>query len=70
MIDAACSVTTRAVVVVVGTGAATVLRGGQSYAATWSRASVADPTRFTVTGSGAPLPLASGPVWILLLPAN
>ena len=54
----------------VGTGSATVLRDGQSYAATWSRASVEDPTGFTVTGSGAPLPLASGPVWILLLPAS
>jgi hypothetical protein len=54
----------------VGTGSATVLRDGQSYAATWTRPAVADPTRFTVTSSGAALPLASGPVWILLLPAN
>jgi hypothetical protein len=54
----------------VGTGPATVLRDGQSYAATWTRAAVDAPTRFTVTSSGAPLPLASGPVWILLLPAT
>jgi hypothetical protein len=54
----------------VGTGAATVLRDGQSYAATWSRSAVDAPTRFTVTSSGAQLPLASGPMWILLIPAT
>jgi hypothetical protein len=54
----------------VGTGSATVLRDGQSYAATWSRSAVDAPTRFTVTNSGADLPLADGPLWILLLPAS
>jgi hypothetical protein len=54
----------------VGTGTATVLRDGQSFAATWSRSSVSAPTRFAVTSSGADLPLAAGPVWILLVPTN
>lgn len=54
----------------IGTGSATVLRDGQSYAATWTRTAVDAPTRFTVTSSGADLPLASGPVWILLLPTS
>ncbi|HEY4019060.1 MAG TPA: DUF3048 domain-containing protein [Pseudonocardiaceae bacterium] len=54
----------------VGTGSATILRDGQSYAATWSRSAVSAPTRFTVTSSGADLPLANGPVWVLLLPTN
>lgn len=54
----------------VGTGSATVLRDGQSYAATWTRSAVDAPTRFTVTSSGTDLPLASGPVWILLLPTS
>ncbi|HEY4459451.1 MAG TPA: DUF3048 domain-containing protein [Pseudonocardiaceae bacterium] len=54
----------------VGTGSATVLRDGQSYAATWTRSAVDAPTQFTVTSSGAQLPLASGPVWILLIPAT
>lgn len=53
----------------VGTGSATVLRDGQSYSATWSRSAVDAPTRFT-TSAGADLPLANGPVWILLLPTN
>ena len=54
----------------VGTGSATVLRDGQSFAATWSRSAVDAPTSFTVTSSGADLPLASGPVWILLVPTG
>ena len=54
----------------VGTGSATVLRDGQSYAATWNRTAVDAPTRFTVTSSGADLPVVSGPVWILLLPTG
>ncbi len=53
----------------VGTGRATVLREGRMYTATWSRATAAAPTRYTVTGSGAALPLAAGPVWIMLVPA-
>ena len=54
----------------VGTGSATVLRDGQSFAATWSRSAVDAPTHFTVTSTGADLPLATGPAWIFLVPAN
>lgn len=50
----------------VGTGAATVLRDGQSFAVTWTRPDPASPMRLT-TPAG-PLPLAPGPVWILLVP--
>lgn len=50
----------------VGTGEATVLRDGQSFAATWTRPDPASPMRLT-TPAG-PLPLAPGPVWILLVP--
>lgn len=51
----------------IGTGTATVLRDGQTYEATWSRPTAADPTRYAVAGSGTPLPLATGPVWVLLV---
>ncbi|MEY7970390.1 DUF3048 domain-containing protein [Saccharomonospora xinjiangensis] len=51
----------------VGTGDATVLREGKRYDGTWSRPSAGDGTRFT-TASGEPLPLADGPVWVVLLP--
>ncbi|HEX5119882.1 MAG TPA: DUF3048 domain-containing protein [Pseudonocardiaceae bacterium] len=51
----------------VGTGPATVLRGGVRFAATWSRPSATAPTRFTVTRSGQPLPMATGQVWVLLV---
>ncbi|HEY1574619.1 MAG TPA: DUF3048 domain-containing protein [Pseudonocardiaceae bacterium] len=51
----------------VGTGPATVLRGGQRFAATWSRPTATAPTRFTVTRSGQSLPLAAGQVWVLLV---
>lgn len=50
----------------IGTATATVLRDGQSFAATWSRPDAAAGTTFTV--DGRPLPLAEGPVWILLTP--
>jgi hypothetical protein len=52
----------------VGTGAATVLRDGRQFRATWSRDF---PNRSTVytTADGRTLPLAKGPVWILLVPA-
>jgi hypothetical protein len=53
----------------VGTGSATVLRDGQSFAGAWSRSDLSSPTKFT-TGSGQDLPLATGPVWILLVPVN
>ncbi|HEU5471404.1 MAG TPA: DUF3048 domain-containing protein [Actinophytocola sp.] len=52
----------------VGRGSATVLRDGQRFDATWSRPAAGAPTRFH-TASGLPLPLAPGPVWILLVPA-
>jgi hypothetical protein len=56
------------VVASVGSGAVTVLRDGQAFQGTWSRPSPNDPTRFTTSG-GQALPLASGPVWIMLVPA-
>ncbi|GDY29714.1 DUF3048 domain-containing protein [Gandjariella thermophila] len=52
----------------VGQGAATVLRDGQAFPATWSRPGPQDPTSYTTPG-GQPLPLAPGQVWILLVPA-
>lgn len=52
----------------VGQGAATILRDGQRFDATWTRPDISAPTRFH-TASGAGLPLAPGPVWILLAPA-
>jgi hypothetical protein len=51
----------------VGGGAATVLRDGRSYAATWTRRSATTPTRFTTT-SGQTVPFADGQVWVLLVP--
>ncbi|MFD2422345.1 DUF3048 domain-containing protein [Amycolatopsis pigmentata] len=49
----------------VGSGEATILRDGQRFAATWNRPAPQSPTRFLTT-TGDPLPLAQGPVWILL----
>jgi hypothetical protein len=51
----------------VGTGPATVLRDGQRFPGTWSRADDHSPTVFR-TPDGQPLPFAEGPVWILLVP--
>lgn len=51
----------------VGSGQVTVLRGGRAFDGTWSRPKATDPTRFH-TATGADLPLAAGPVWIVLLP--
>lgn len=51
----------------VGSGSVTVLRNGTEYSGTWSRPTEGDGTRFT-TEDGEPLPLAEGPVWILLVP--
>ncbi|PXY30107.1 DUF3048 domain-containing protein [Prauserella sp. PE36] len=51
----------------VGTGPVTVLRDGRAFPGTWSRPSAGEGTTFT-TASGEPLPLAEGPVWILLVP--
>jgi Protein of unknown function (DUF3048) C-terminal domain len=52
----------------VGSGPATVLRDGQSYAATWTRKAATTPTRFTLTKSGQAVPFANGQVWVLLVP--
>ncbi|MFC4857691.1 DUF3048 domain-containing protein [Actinophytocola glycyrrhizae] len=52
----------------VGSGQSDVLRDGLAFAGTWSRPAPDAPTRFHTT-SGAELPLAEGPAWVLLLPA-
>lgn len=52
----------------VGTGAVTVLRDGQAFRGTWSRPSPDAGMTFT-TDTGAALPAAPGPVWVLLVPA-
>jgi hypothetical protein len=52
----------------VGSGQSEVLRGGRVFDGTWSRQAEDAPTRFH-TASGAELPLAAGPVWVLLVPA-
>ena len=48
-----------------GSGAATVLRGGRSYQARWSRPGAGDGTTFTTAG-GQPMTFARGPVWVVL----
>ncbi|WP_245573224.1 DUF3048 domain-containing protein [Amycolatopsis benzoatilytica] len=53
----------------VGAGSAVVFRDGRSYPATWSRPALAAPTAFA-TSTGQALPLASGPVWVFLVPAG
>lgn len=52
----------------VGSGDATVLRDGRAFDATWARTSVEEPTTYR-TAEGVALPLADGPVWVLLVPA-
>jgi hypothetical protein len=52
----------------VGSGPVTVLRDGLALTGTWTRPTAADPTRLHTT-AGADLPLAPGPVWIVLRPA-
>lgn len=52
----------------VGSGRATVLRGGRAYEGTWTRRSASRETTYRTT-DGDPLPLARGPVWVLLVPA-
>lgn len=52
----------------VGAGAAVVLRDGQAFDGTWSRPSPDAPTTFT-RPDGTSLTFATGPVWVLLLPA-
>ena len=48
----------------VGSGKATVLRGGQAYEARWSRPTAADGTSFT-TGDGEEVNVAPGQVWVV-----
>lgn len=52
----------------VGHGRALVLRDGRKFTGTWSRPSLRAPTRFH-TAAGLDLPLARGPVWVLLVPS-
>lgn len=52
----------------VGSGRVTVLRGGKAYDGTWHRRSAAHQTTYR-TSDGEPLRLASGQVWVLLVPA-
>jgi hypothetical protein len=56
------------VVRTIGTGEAVVLRDGRRFTGTWSRPGPRAPTRFH-TKAGHDLPLAGGPVWVLLVPA-
>jgi hypothetical protein len=54
---------------VTGEGEATVLRGGQAVQGKWRRPSLGD--QFTlVDGSGQPINLAPGNIWINLVPAG
>lgn len=52
----------------VGSGRVTVLRGGRAYEGTWTRRSASRETTYRTT-DGDLLPLARGPVWVLLVPA-
>jgi hypothetical protein len=56
------------VVDVVGTGAVTVLRDGFAWRGQWSRPDLGSPTGYTA--GGQPITMASGPVWVLLVPAG
>ncbi len=51
----------------VGSGEATVLRGGRAYQARWSRPSAESGTEFT-TPEGDPVNFAEGQVWVVLAP--
>ncbi|MFP8961773.1 DUF3048 domain-containing protein [Streptomyces nanhaiensis] len=51
----------------VGSGEATVLRGGRAYEARWSRPSAESGTEFT-TPDGDPMTFAEGQVWVVLAP--
>lgn len=53
----------------VGSGEATVLRDGKRFDAHWSRTAPDQPTRFR-TAEGTDLPMATGGVWVLLVPAR
>jgi Protein of unknown function (DUF3048) N-terminal domain/Protein of unknown function (DUF3048) C-terminal domain len=49
----------------IGTGNALILRNGQAYNATWSRASATSGTHWLVNGQD--FPLAAGQIWVLLI---
>ena len=49
----------------IGTGQGWILRDGDSYAATWSRASMADGTHWKLT-DGTEIRFAPGPIWVFL----
>ena len=53
----------------VGGGAATVLRDGRAFDASWQKAS-RDSHLEVLTAEGAPFPLAAGQSWLELLPAS
>ncbi|QKW03784.1 DUF3048 domain-containing protein [Streptomyces sp. NA02536] len=53
----------------VGSGKATVARGGRTYEARWDRPAAADGTSFTTRG-GAPLNFARGQVWVVYAEAD
>ncbi|MFF9813305.1 DUF3048 domain-containing protein [Streptomyces sp. NPDC014006] len=52
----------------VGAGAATVMRDGRAYRATWKRPTATDGTRFE-TNDGKPMTFAQGQVWVVLAKA-
>ncbi|MGH3913121.1 MAG: DUF3048 domain-containing protein [Pseudonocardiaceae bacterium] len=52
----------------VGAGDVVVLRDGMAFPGKWSRPGPQDGTTFTLL-DGAPLTFASGPVWVVLVPA-
>ncbi|WP_406832026.1 DUF3048 domain-containing protein [Pedococcus sp. KACC 23699] len=51
----------------VGSGRATVLRGGRVWQGTWSRSGATSPTTFTAGGKVVTF-APQGPVWVLLVP--
>ena len=56
------------VVEVVGHGPVTVFRDGQLWRGEWSRPDLGSPTGYTA--GGQPIPMAAGPVWVLLVPSG
>lgn len=56
------------VVDLVGSGPVTVLRDGLAWRGQWSRPDAGSATSFQTAGQS--IPMASGPVWVLLVPAG
>jgi hypothetical protein len=56
------------VVEVVGRGPVTVFRDGRLWRGEWSRPDLGSPTGYTA--GGQPIPMAAGPVWVLLVPSG